>query len=177
MRTHGIAWGTALVSIGMAVSISATLIATTLSGARISFAAARDRLFFSSIARVHPKYQTPAVSLVVQSLISSLLIFAIGKFQALFSLAIFAEWITYGLAVSTVFVFRKRDAITGKPRVFSTPGYPVVPIVFILASMALTVFQFMDDPKNTSIGSIVILLGIPLFYYFDKKRKREGAAA
>jgi APA family basic amino acid/polyamine antiporter len=171
LSTRGIAWGAALVSIGMAISISATLIATTLSGARIGFAAARDGLFFSSIANVHPKYQTPAVSLVVQAGISSILIFAVGKFQALFSLAIFAEWITYGLAVSTVFVFRKRDAMTGKPRAFSTPGYPVIPIIFILAAIALTIFQLYDDPRNTLLGCLVILLGIPLFFYFDRKRK------
>ena len=177
MSSRGIAWGAALVSIGMAISISATLIATTLSGARISFAAARDRLFFSGIARVHPRFQTPAVSLVVQAALSSLLIFAIGRFQALFSLAIFAEWITYGLAVSTVFVFRSRDAKSGKPRAFSTPGYPIVPIVFMLAAIALTVFQLMDDPKNTLAGCLVIVLGVPVFFLFDRRRRREIAAA
>jgi APA family basic amino acid/polyamine antiporter len=171
LSTHGIAWGAALVSIGMAVSITATLIATTLSGARIGFAASRDRLFFQALADVHPRYQTPAVALIAQSAISSILIFAIGRFQALFSLAIFAEWITYGLAVSTVFVFRKRDTIAGRPRAFSTPGYPVVPIVFIIAAIALTAFQLVDDPKNTLLGCLVILLGIPVFHYFNNKRK------
>jgi APA family basic amino acid/polyamine antiporter len=171
LSTHGIAWGAALVSIGMAVSITATLIATTLSGARIGFAASRDHLFFQALADVHPRYQTPAVALIAQSAISSLLIFAIGRFQALFSLAIFAEWITYGLAVSTVFVFRKRDTIAGRPRAFSTPGYPVVPIVFIIAAIALTAFQLVDDPKNTLLGCLVILLGIPVFHYFNNKRK------
>ncbi len=171
LSTHGIAWGAALVSIGMAVSITATLIATTLSGARIGFAASRDRLFFQGLASVHPRYQTPAVALIAQSAISSILIFAIGRFQALFSLAIFAEWITYGLAVSTVFVFRKRDTIAGRPRAFSTPGYPIVPIVFIIAAIALTAFQLVDDPKNTLLGCLVILLGIPVFHYFNNKRK------
>ncbi len=172
LSSHGIAWGAALVSIGMAVSISATLIATTLSGARIGFAASRDRLFFQSIARVHPRYHTPAVSLIVQSALASVLIFAIGKFQALFSLAIFAEWITYGLAVSTVFVFRYRDARADRPRAFSTPGYPVVPIIFIAAALALTVFQLIDDPRNTLLGCLVIVCGVPVFFYFDRKRTR-----
>ncbi|MGI4853031.1 MAG: APC family permease [Janthinobacterium lividum] len=170
LGSHGIAWGASLVSIGMAISISATLVGTTLSGSRIGFAAARDGLFFRSIARVHPKYQTPAVALIAQSGIASVLIFAIGRFQALFSLAIFAEWITYGLAVSTVFVFRKRDAITGRARAFSTPGYPVIPIVFILASVALTVFQLVDDPRNTLLGCLVILCGVPLYFYFKARR-------
>jgi len=175
LSPHGIAWGAALVSVAMAISISATLVGTTLSGARIGFAASRDGLFFARIANVHPRFKTPAFALVIQSVIGSLLIFAIGKFQALFSLAIFAEWITYGLAVSTVFVFRKRDAASGRERVFSTPGYPVVPILFILAAIALTVFQLVDDPKNTLLGCLVIVLGIPLFFYFDRKRKAIAA--
>ncbi len=172
MASHGIAWGAALVSVGMAVSISATLVGTTLSGARISFAASRDRLFFQGIARVSPRFQTPAVALVVQSALASLLIFATGKFQALFSLAIFAEWLTYGLAVSTVFVFRRRDAAAGKPRAFSTPGYPVVPALFIAAALGLTVFEFADQPLNSALGSLVILCGIPVVLYFNRRQQR-----
>lgn len=171
LGSHGIAWGAALVSVGMAVSISATLVGTTLSGARIGFAAARDRLFFAAIARVSPRFHTPAVALVAQAAIASLLIFAVGRFQALFSLAIFAEWITYALAVSTVFVFRRRDRLAGRIRPFSSPGYPVVPVIFILAAAALTVFQLVDDTRNTLLGCLVILCGVPLFFYFDRKRR------
>ncbi len=172
MGSHGIVWGAALVSIGMAVSISATLVGTTLSGARISFAAARDRLFFQSIARVSPRFQTPAVALAVQSGLASLLIFATGKFQVLFSLAIFAEWLTYGLAVSTVFVFRRRDAASGRPRAFSTPGYPFVPAIFIAAALGLTVFEFADQPLHSALGTLVILCGIPVFLHFNRQRQR-----
>lgn len=175
LAQYSIGWGAALVSIAMAISIAATLVGTTLTGSRIGFAASRDGLFFRRIASVHPRFQTPAFALVIQSIVGSLLIFAIGRFQALFSLAIFAEWITYGLAVSTVFVFRKRDASTGRPRAFSTPGYPVVPAIFIVAAIGLTVFQLVDDPKNTLLGCLVILLGIPLFLYFNKKRKAEAS--
>ena len=176
MRSHGIGWGAALVSVGMAISISATLVGTTLSGARIGFAASRHRLFFRSIGRVHPRYHTPAVALVAQAAIASLLIFAVGRFQALFSLAIFAEWITYGLAVSTVFVFRRRDAVSGKARAFSTPGYPLVPVLFIVAAVTLTGFQLADDPRNTLTGCLVILLGVPVFFYFDRLRKTDAMA-
>ncbi len=177
LALHGIKWGAALVSIGMAVSISATLVGTTLSGARIGFAAARDQLFFTSIARVSPRFQTPAVALVAQSTIASVLIFTVGRFQALFSLAIFAEWLTYGLAVSTVFVFRRRDAATGRPRAFSTPGYPWVPALFILAAVALTVFQLVDDPRNTLLGCLVIIAGVPLYFYFRAERKRLNSTS
>lgn len=171
LSAHSMGWGAALVSIGMAVSISATLVGTSLAGSRIGFAASRDRLFFASLAKVHPRRQTPANALIAQAAMSSLLIFAIGKFQALFSLAIFAEWMTYGLAASTIFVFRHRDRISGRPRPFSTPGYPVVPALFVLAALGLTIFEFADQPLNSTAGTLVIACGVPVYLYFNRKRK------
>ena len=73
--------------------------------------------------------------------------------------------------MSTIFVFRKRDAATGRARAFSTPGYPLVPVLFILAAVALTVFQLADDPVNTLLGCVVILLGVPVYLYFQGQRR------
>src|ERR1700727_837831 len=99
-------WGDKLVSIGMAVSICATFVGSSLSGARVPFAAARDGLFFKQLAHVHPRFHTPSTALILQAILSSLLLLAIGKFQALFSLAIFGEWLFYALTASTIFIFR-----------------------------------------------------------------------
>lgn len=159
-------WGAGLVSVGMAVSITATLVGSSLTGARVPFAAAHDKLFFKSLAHVHPRFHTPSNSLIVQAVLATLLLFAIGKFKALFALAVFSEWIFYALAASTIFVFRKRD--TGS-RPYSVIGYPVVPVLFIAAALVLVVFSFKAEPRNTSIGSLVILAGIPAYYTFKKK--------
>ncbi len=91
MRLVAGQWGNSLVSIGMAVSICATFVGSSLSGARVPFAAARDGLFFKQLAHVHPRFHTPSTALILQAVISSLLLLFIGRFQALFSLAIFAS--------------------------------------------------------------------------------------
>ncbi len=122
-------WGAALVSIGMAVSICATFVGSSLSGARVPFAAARDGLFFKQLAHVHSRFHTPSTALILQAVLSSLLLLAIGQFQALFSLAIFAEWFFYALTASTVFVFRHREPNATRP--YSVWGYPVLPALFI----------------------------------------------
>ena len=153
--------GVAIVSIGMAVSICATFVGSSLSGARVPFAAARDRLFPSALAAVHPRFRTPAASLVLQAVLSSLLLLAVGKFQALFSLAIFSEWMFYALTAATVFVFRRREP--GAARPYRVTGYPVVPALFILAALVLLVFSFVDQPLHSAIGALVILCGIPLY--------------
>ncbi|RXH54266.1 APC family permease [Granulicella sibirica] len=164
--------GAALVSIGMAVSIGATFVGSSLSGARVPFAAARDGLFFEGLAHVSPRFRTPSSALILQAVLSSLLLLAIGRFQALFSLAIFAEWMFYALTASTIFVFRRRDAAGARP--FSVWGYPVVPVLFIAAAGVLLVFSIMDQPRNSLFGMAVILLGIPVHALYQRGRRAAG---
>jgi APA family basic amino acid/polyamine antiporter len=173
MRLVAGPWGAALVSVGMAISICATFVGSTLSGARVTFAAARDGLFWRQLAHVSPRFQTPSASLIAQAVLSSLLLLAIGKFQALFSLAIFSEWLFYALVASTVFVFRRRDASGTRP--YSVWGYPVVPAVFIVAAAVLLVFSFADQPLNSTVGAGVILLGIPIHRALAAQRARVAA--
>jgi APA family basic amino acid/polyamine antiporter len=160
--------GAALVSLGMAISICATFVGSSLSGARVPFAAAQDRLFPSVLARIHPRFHTPWASLVLQAVLSTLLLLAIGRFQALFSLAIFSEWLFYALTTATVFIFRAREPES--PRPYRVSGYPFVPALFILAALALLIFSFMDQPRNSAIGAAVILCGIPVHYLFQRQQ-------
>ncbi|MEO6806144.1 MAG: amino acid permease [Edaphobacter sp.] len=167
MRIVAGQWGDSLVSIGMAVSICATFVGSSLSGARVPFAAARDGLFFKQLAHVSPRFHTPSAALILQAVLSSLLLLVIGKFQALFSLAIFSEWLFYMITASTIFVFRRRDP--GSQRPYSIWGYPVVPALFIVAAAVLLVFSFADQPRNSLIGTIIILLGVPLHLLLQRR--------
>jgi basic amino acid/polyamine antiporter, APA family len=164
--------GAGLVSLGMAVSIAATFVGSSLSGARVPFAAAEDGLFPASLAAVHPRFHTPWRSLVLQAVLSSLMLLAVGRFQALLSLAIFAEWLFYGLTAAAVFVLRRREP--SAPRPFRTPGYPVVPAVFIASAALLLVFSFIDQPRNSIAGAVVILCGIPLHFAWQRYRRKES---
>ena len=159
-------FGAGLVAIGMAVSIGATFVGSSLSGARVPFAAARDRLFPSVLGKIHPRFKTPWISLLLQAVLSTLLLLAIGRFQALFSLAIFSEWLFYALTAATVFVFRMREPNANRP--YSVTGYPVVPALFILAAFVLLVFSFMNQPRESIAGALVILCGVPLHYLFQR---------
>jgi APA family basic amino acid/polyamine antiporter len=96
------------------------------------------------------------------------LLLAIGRFQALFSLAIFGEWLFYMLTASTIFVFRRRELNAVRP--YSIWGYPVLPALFILAAAVLLVFSFTDQPRNSLIGTAIILMGIPVHLLLRRKR-------
>jgi len=161
--------GAAVVSAGMALSMLVTLNGTIMSGARVPFAVARDGYFFSTLARIHPRFHTPTAAIVVQAILSIVLLLLGGNFRELFSLAIFAEWLFYMIAGSSVFVFRRREPQTNRP--FRVWGYPLVPALFLLAAGLLLCYTFAANVRNSLFGSLVILAGVPFFYVFRRKRK------
>jgi APA family basic amino acid/polyamine antiporter len=165
--------GASIVSAGMALSMLVTLNGTTMSGARVPFAAARDGYFFPSIADIHPRYLTPTRAILLQLGLAIVLLLLGGNFQQLFSLAIFAEWLFYMIAASTVFVFRRREPNALRP--YRVWGYPIVPALFVAASSILLYYTFTDNLLNSAVGSLVILAGIPVFYYFRRRRSRVSA--
>jgi APA family basic amino acid/polyamine antiporter len=167
----GLVWGTlgaSVVSVAMAISMLVTLNGTIMSGARVPFAVARDRYFFAALAEVHPRFHTPTVAIVVQAALSILLLLFGGSFRQFFSLAIFAEWLFYMIAGSTIFIFRRREPQAVRP--YRVWGYPVVPSLFVLSSALLLYYTFTDNLRNSALGCVVVLAGIPVFYAFARRR-------
>ncbi|HYM75741.1 MAG TPA: amino acid permease [Candidatus Dormibacteraeota bacterium] len=161
-------WGISLVSIGMIVSMLATLNGTVMSGGRVPFAVARDGYFFKALGEVHPKFHTPALALVIQGVLAILLILVGGAFRELFSLAIFAEWLFYMVAASTIFVFRGSETEAG--RSYRTTGYPAVPVLFIGAAALLLCYTVASNLRDSIAGIVVILLGVPVYFWFARRR-------
>jgi basic amino acid/polyamine antiporter, APA family len=162
--------GASIVSAGMALSMLVTLNGTSMSGARVPFAVARDGYFFDALARVHPKFRTPSTSIIAQTLLAVILLLVGGNFRQFFSLAIFAEWLFYMITASTVFIFRKREPNLARP--YKVWGYPVVPSLFVLASAILLYYTFSENVRYSVIGTLVILAGVPVFYGFARRSPR-----
>jgi APA family basic amino acid/polyamine antiporter len=176
--------GAGVVSLGMALSMLVTLNGTIMSGARVPYAVARDGYFFGKLAEVHPRFHTPSAAIVVQAGLSILLLLLGGNFKQLFSLAIFAEWLFYMIAGSTVFVFRAREPQMHLPdrtspigQTYRTWGYPFVPAIFVAVAAAFLCYTFADNWPNSGYGLLVIVAGIPLFAYFASRRRRRSASA
>jgi APA family basic amino acid/polyamine antiporter len=166
------AWGAGIVSAGMALSMLVSLNGTIMSGARVPYAMARDGYFFKALADVNPRFHTPSVALGVQLVLSIFLLMFAGNFRQLFSLAIFAEWLFYMIAASTVFVLRKKEPDLARP--YHTWGYPVVPALFVLAAAVLLYFTFTQNLRNSVWGCGVIVAGVPIFLYFAKRKRVEN---
>jgi basic amino acid/polyamine antiporter, APA family len=164
--------GAGIVSAGMALSMLVTLNGTIMSGARVPFAVARDGYFFHALAKVHPRFHTPSVAIAVQAVLSIFLLLLGANFRQLFSLAIFAEWLFYMIAGSTIFVFRSRDRNAERP--FRMPGYPIIPALFVAVAAALLAYTFKNDWPNSGYGLLVILAGVPVFLAFAARRARSA---
>lgn len=163
----------AWITIAMIVSALGTMNSSVLSGARPAYAMARDGIFFKIADGVHPQYRTPARSLIFQCVLASLMALT-GTFEELTNLFIFAGWIFYGFAV--VALFRLRGTEPDMPRPYRCWGYPVVPAIFVIGAIALTLNIWLDRPGRSSIGLLLILAGLP-FYRHWRKTGSSGTPA
>ena len=165
--------GAAFVALAMGLSILVSLNGTIMSGARIPYAAARDRLFFRQFAQVSPRFQSPSVALLAQALLATMLLLFLSQFQQHFELAIFSEWLFYMLTASTIFVYRRREPQT--PRPFRTWGYPILPAIFVAAAAVVLVASFTSNIRGSLIGTALILLGLPVLYWVRHTNKEAEA--
>jgi APA family basic amino acid/polyamine antiporter len=150
------------------VSLAASISAMTFAGPRVYYAMARDGLFFPSAARVHPRFRTPAISIVSQGAWSALLVLS-GSAGALTRYTGFAVVLFAGVAVVALFVLRAREP--GAPRPFSAIGYPVAPALFAVASLAIVVNAIYTDPGPAGAGLAVIAAGVPLYVWLTHGRR------
>jgi APA family basic amino acid/polyamine antiporter len=157
-----------VVSAAMVISLMATLNGVAMSGARMAFALARDGNFFHALSKVHRRFHTPHLAIAMQCILSIGFLLIGGNFRQLFTLALFAEWLSYVAASSGLFVFRNRGLPPRRP--FRTWGYPLAPALFIVASAALLYYTFISNLRYSALGSLVILAGIPVYFAFAPRR-------
>jgi APA family basic amino acid/polyamine antiporter len=158
--------GAGFVAAAMALSIFVTLNGTVMSGARIPFAAARDRLFFRQFAHINPHFQSPSTSLIVQGLLSTVLLLFLSRFQQFFELAVFAEWLFYMLTATTVFVYRRTRPDAARP--YKVWGYPLLPGIFVVCATAVLISSYASNLRGSLMGTSLILLGLPVLGFVRK---------
>jgi APA family basic amino acid/polyamine antiporter len=154
-----------LISIPIIISMITAAQANSLMSARVYYAMARDGVFFSPMARVHPKFGTPAVALISAGVWSAILA-ASGTFETLLSYVIFVGWIFYSMGGLAVIVMRRKAPDAVRP--YRVPGYPITPILFILSGLAIVVNTIVQDPRKGAIGLGGTLLALPVFYLWRR---------
>ena len=147
------------------ISMFGSLNGNILVGPRISYAMAKDKLFFSKAADVHPKFHTPGNAIMIQGLWASVLALS-GTFEEIITLVVFVNFMMWIAASSTVFVLRKKQPELERP--YKVWGYPYVPAFFIIFSSAILINTFFESPQQSLMGIGLTLLGIPAYLYWKK---------
>ena len=147
------------------ISMFGSLNGNILVGPRISYAMAKDKLFFSKAADVHPKFHTPGNAIMIQGLWASVLALS-GTFEEIITLVVFVNFMMWIAASSTVFVLRKKQPELERP--YKVWGYPYVPAFFIIFSSAIMINTFFESPQQSLMGIGLTLLGIPAYLYWKK---------
>lgn len=162
-------WAGAAISGVVMLSCFSTLIGSMMTGPRIFFAMADRGLFFETIARISPRFQSPSVAIWLATGLGVVYVL-LNDFQQLADKFILGIWPFYVLAVGAVFVLRHTRP--DLPRPYRTWGYPVVPILFLLASVGIVVNALWTDPVNTGITFGIILAGVPAYLLWRAWRPR-----
>ncbi|HJU73614.1 MAG TPA: amino acid permease [Gemmatimonadaceae bacterium] len=156
-----------LVAGAIMISMFSAALSIVITAPRVFYTMARDGLFFRKLAEVHPRFGTPAFAIVVGTLWAMVLA-ATGTFEQLLTYVVFIGWIFYGLGAIAVIILRHKrpDA----PRPFRVPGYPVTPIVFTLAALAIVGNTIATRPRDVALGLLVVALGLPAYLIWRRKK-------
>lgn len=140
-----------------------------LCGPRVYYSMAKDGLLFRWVGAIHPRFRTPHRAIVIQAVWSSVLVVT-GTYKALFTRVVYTEWIFFTLMALGLFLLRRRPNIV---RDYSIWGYPVIPAIFIISSMAIVANQIISDPRESVFGLSLVLAGLPVYFLWARKKRRS----
>ncbi len=160
----GFGGGSLLSSIVMFSTFGA-LSGIVLAGPRVYYSMARDGLLFEWVGKIHPKYRTPHIAIVLQAIWCSILVLT-GTFRALFTRVIYTEWIFFGFMAIGLFLLRRR---VGAVREYAIWGYPILPLLFIVASFAIVINQVITNTQESVIGLSFVLAGLPIYHFWARR--------
>jgi amino acid transporter len=163
--------GVILVSMFVMISSFSSLNGSMLASPRVFFAMADDGLFFETIARVHPRYRTPYVAIILAGLLGMALVLS-RSFESLTDTFVLAIWPFYALGVAAIYRLRRLRPDLQRP--YRAIGYPVVPAVFVVAVIAFVINSLVQEPVSTGVTFALILTGIPVFQFAFARRGATG---
>jgi APA family basic amino acid/polyamine antiporter len=160
-------WAGKAIAIAIIISMYSAAHATVITVPRVYFTMARDRVFFSKLAEVHPRFGTPAFAVVTSCIWAAVLAWS-GTFEQLLTYVVFVGWIFYALGAASVVILRRTRPNAERP--FRVPGYPYTPILFVLAAIAIVGNTILTQPRQAAIGLGVVFLGAPAYWLWTRRQ-------
>jgi APA family basic amino acid/polyamine antiporter len=161
--------GGKLVTLAIAISIFGTIGIYTMTAPRIYFAMAKDGLFFNALSKLHKDYKSPHVAIIAQAVWACLLVLIYDSFERIITFVTFMDIVFMALATASIFIIRRK--YKGVIPAYNTIAYPFVPLIYLIISISFVVFTLLQMNREALAGLVILLLGIPMYYYFSRKQK------
>lgn len=166
--------GDKFLALTISISTFGFLNLTMLAPTRVYYAMARDGVFLSSVSRLHPRFRSPTNAIFLQTGLALVLVFW-KDYAQLVDYVVFADWVFFGLAGASLFVFRRRFPVGERvPGSFTTPMYPLVPGLFVAVALLIIISSFWRDPLGSVFGVLLLATGIPAFLYWNRRYGKQG---
>ena len=165
--------GAAAVSVLVIISSVGVLNGVILAGPRMYLAMANEGLAFRWLGAIHPRFHTPYIAIIVQALWSSFLV-ATGTYRELFTRVVYTEWLFFALMTVGLFRLRRSDSYSPAWRAW---GYPLAPLLFLIAAVVVSVISISANPVQAATGLALVVLGLPVYYFWTHARRREAFIA
>jgi APA family basic amino acid/polyamine antiporter len=168
--------GAALIAFGITISTLGFLSQSILTAPRVYFAMAEDGLFFRGVAYVNARTRVPVVAIILQSVWTAVIALS-GRYDQILNYVVATDFVFFGLTGTCLFVFRRREPASEgeQPTSFRTPGHPFTTAAFVLACWVVVANAIYKYPANSLIGTLILLLGVPVYLLWSRHNKVRTA--
>jgi len=164
--------GAQWIAVGIAISTLGFLSQSMLTGPRVYYAMARDRLFFESVGRPSRRSRAPAVAIVLQA-IAPIAIACSGTYGEILNFAITVDFIFFGMTAASLFILRRRQ-VGSESGIYRAPGHPVTTILFVLSCAGIVGSAIIAAPANSATALCIMLAALPVYYYWSRFRRAHS---
>ena len=164
--------GAQWIAVGIAISTLGFLSQSMLTGPRVYYAMARDRLFFESVGKLSRRSRAPVVAIILQGL-AAIVIACSGTYGEILNFAITVDFIFFGMTASSLFILRRRQ-VGSESGIYRAPGHPFTTILFVLSCAGIVGSAIVAAPANSATALCIMLAALPVYYYWSRFRRAHS---
>ena len=164
--------GAQWIAVGIAISTLGFLSQSMLTGPRVYYAMARDRLFFESVGKLSRRSRAPVVAIVLQG-IAAIVIACSGTYGEILNFAVTVDFIFFGMTAASLFILRRRQ-VGSESGIYRAPGHPFTTILFVLSCAGIVGSAIVAAPANSATALCIMLAALPVYYYWSRFRRAHS---
>jgi len=162
--------GARLIAAGIAISTLGFCNISVIGAARVFQVMGADGVFFRSAGRLHPRWRSPNVALLLLAFWSCALALT-GTFNQLLNYSTVGDWLGMAAVIATLFWYRRHESASAEPVSFRVPMFPLLPIAFLIVVTWVVTATVIGHPADAGMGVLITLAGLPVYFFWSRMRR------